>query len=65
MISPVKHLPLTLHLTFIDKSIGTLLAQEFDKIEYPMYYLSRLFEVLRRIIPRLSTIASCLYLRLP
>lgn len=42
MISPVKSLPLTLNLSFTNKSIGALLAQQVEGIEHPIHYLSRL-----------------------
>lgn len=40
MMPSVKGLPLTLYLTSINK-VGTLLAQELDKVEHPVYCLSR------------------------
>lgn len=64
MIWPVKGLSLTLNLTSINKFIGTLIAQEVDRIEHPRYYLVDHFEMLRWIIPRLSAINLCLYFQL-
>lgn len=44
MISLVKGLPLNLYLTLTNKSIGTLLAQEVEGVERPVYNLSRLLQ---------------------
>lgn len=50
LISPVKCLRLTLYLTFTNKSIGDLLAQEAERIEHPLDYLSRSLWSIRWII---------------
>lgn len=41
MVLSVKGLSLTLYLTFLNKSIGALLAQEVEGINHQVYYLSR------------------------
>lgn len=42
MVWPVRGLPLTLYLISTRKSIDALLAQEVDKVERPVYYLTEL-----------------------
>ncbi|XP_062100713.1 uncharacterized protein LOC133806635 [Humulus lupulus] len=41
MIAPLPEVPLLLYLVVTETSIGTLLAQEVDGKENPVYYLSR------------------------
>lgn len=41
MVSSVKDLSLTLYLTFNDKFIDGLIAQEIERIEHLVYYVSK------------------------
>lgn len=54
-ILPFKSLALTLYLIFIKKSIGALLAQEVEGVEYLLYYLRKSLQDAELNYPSIET----------